>query len=212
VVKTLRLLLAIALLLIGPQAHAHGSVKGLGDFMGGFLHPLFEPAHLVALIALLLLVAQRGIHESTAVIGTLALATAVGLTAAVMGWPASTDTALLIAALLAGLTVTLARALPQTVLMVLAAAIGLGIGLGSEPEGLKGARLFVCLAGTWFGTCLYAISGGTLLEEFKRPWTPVLIRVVGSWMTATALLVLTLHTVGPPATLHGGTTSHSQGR
>ncbi len=207
-----RIALALALLLLGPQAQAHGSVKGLGDFMGGFLHPLFEPAHLVALIALLLLIAQRGVAHSTAIVGALAAATATGLAAAAMGWPASTDTALLIAALSTGLIVTLARALPQAMLMVLAAAIGLGIGLGSEPEGLKGASRFVCLAGTWLGTCLYAISGGTLLEEFKRPWTPVLIRVVGSWMTATALLVLALHTVGPHATRNDRTTSHQAGR
>lgn len=211
-VNSRRIAVAIVLILLGPPAQAHGSVKGLGDFMSGFLHPLFEPAHLVALISLLLLVAQRGIHESTAVIGSLAAATAVGLSAAAMGWPASTNTVLLIAGLLTGLTVTIARALPNVVLVVLATTIGLGIGLASAPEGAKGSSCFISLAGTWFGACLYAISGATLLDEFKRPWTPVLIRAVGSWMTATALLVLALQTVGPPATVNGGAISHPLGR
>lgn len=65
-------------------------------------------------------------------------------------------------------------------MVALAAGIGLGIGLGSDPEGMRGASRYANLAGTWFGTCLYAFSGATLLDEFKRPWIPVLIRVVGS--------------------------------
>ena len=194
-----RIALALALLLLGPQAQAHGSVKGLGDLMGGFLHPLFEPAHLVALIALLLLIAQRGVQASTATMVALAAATATGLAAAAMGWPASTDTALLLAASMTGVAVVVARPLPQMLVVALATGIGLGIGLGSDPEGLRGASRYADLAGTWFGTCLYAISGATLIDEFKRPWIPVLIRVVGSWMVATSVLVLALHTVGPRA-------------
>lgn len=207
-----RLVLALAFLLLGPQAQAHGSVQGLGNFMSGFLHPLFEPAHLVAVISLLLLVAQRGIHRSNAVIGTLAVATAAGLTAAVMGWPAWTDTALLLAAAFTGLAVVWARPLPQVWVLALAAGIGLGIGLGSDPEGLHGASRYANLAGTWLGTCLYAISGATVLDEVKSSWMPVLIRVVGSWMVATSLLVLALHTVAPQATLHGTATSQPLGR
>lgn len=99
------------------------------------------------------------------------------------------------------MVVVLARPLPQGLVVALAAGIGLGIGLGSDPEGLRGASRYANLAGTWFGTCLYAISGATLLDEFKRPWIPVLIRVVGSWMVATSVVVLALHTVAPSASL-----------
>lgn len=213
-VTTRRMALALALLLLGPQAQAHGSVKGLGDFMGGFLHPLFEPAHLVALIALLLLIAQRGVQASTAIMVALASTTATGLAAAAMGWPASTDTALLVVASLTGVVVVLARPLPQAmvVVVVLAASIGLGIGLGSDPEGLRGASRYADLAGTWFGTCLRAVSGATLIDEFKRPWIPVLIRVVGSRMVATSVLVLALHTVAPPASAPSIATSSSLSR
>lgn len=194
-------------MLLGTQAHAHGSVKGLGNFVGGFLHPLFEPAHLVALVALLLLIAQRGVQSSNASMVALATATATGLGAAAMGWPASTDTALLIAASLTGVAVVVARPLPQAGVMWLAGVVGLGIGLGSDPEGLSGLGRYAELAGTWFGTCLYAISGATLIEEFKRPWIPVLIRVVGSWMVATSVLVLALHTTMPSTTSPAGITA-----
>ncbi len=213
-VTTRRIALALALLLLGPQAQAHGSVNGLGDFMGGFLHPLFEPAHLVALIALLLRIAQRGVQASTAIMVALASTTTTGLAAAAMGWPASADTALLVVAWLTGVVVVLARPLPQAmvVVVVLAASIGLGIGLGSDPEGLRGASRYADLAGTWFGTCLCAVSGATLIDEFKRPWIPVLIRVVGSRMVATSVLVLALHTVAPPASAPSIATSPSLSR
>lgn len=194
-----RIALALALMLLGPQAHAHGSVKGLGDFMEGFLHPLFEPTHLVALMALLLLIAQRGVQMSSESMIALAAATATGLAAAAMGWQVSTDTALLVAAALTGVTVVLARPLPQALVALLTIAIGLGIGLGSYPEGLRGASRYADLAGTWFGTCLYVISGATLIDEVKRPWIPVLIRVVGSWVVATSVLVLALHAAAPPS-------------
>lgn len=202
-VSARRLALALALMSLGSSAQAHGSIKGLGDFMGGFLHPLFEPAHLVALMSLLLLIAQRGVQSSSAGMLALATTTGIGLGAAAMGWPGATDTPLLVVASLTGVAVVVARPLPQTVIVLLAGAMGLGIGLGSNPEGLLGASRYAQLAGTWLGTCLYAISGATLLEEFKRPWIPVLIRVVGSWMVATSVLVLALHAVEPKGDSHG---------
>lgn len=195
--------LALWLLSFGPQAQAHGSVRGLGDFMGGFVHPLLEPTHLVALIALSLLIAQRGLQRSSRTLVALAAASAAGLLMAASGWSASTDTPLLVAASLAGLIVMVARPLPLPVDWLAAAAIGLGLGLGSAPEGLQGASRALCLLGTWFGIGLCTVCGPTLLEELKRPWVPLLIRVVGSWMTATALLVLALHTLVPRATLEG---------
>lgn len=199
-----RLALGLALLLLGPRAHAHGSVQGLGDFMGGFLHPLFEPAHIVALLSLLLLMAQRGMRASNPTLLSLAAATATGLAAATMGFSVPTDTALLVAAALTGLAVVVARPLPQSLHLLLAAGIGLGIGLGSNPESLQGASRYAALAGTWLGACLYPISGATLLEECKRPWVTVLIRVVGSWMVAASVLVLALQAVGPSSTQDGG--------
>lgn len=189
-----RIALAFALLTIGPAAQAHGSAQGLGSFMGGFFHPLFEAAHLVALVALMLLVAQRGVQASTFTLLGLAAAAAAGLVAAAMGWPASTDVALLAVAAVMGVTVVVARPLPHVLEVMLAAGVGLGIGLGSEPEGLLGAGRYAGLAGTWLGTCLYVISGATVFDEFKRPWISVLIRVLGSWMVATSVLVLALQT------------------
>ena len=108
-----------------------------------------------------------------------------------------------------GVAVVVARPLPQMLVVALATGIGLGIGLGSDPEGLRGASRYADLAGTWFGTCLYAISGATLIDEFKRPWIPVLIRVVGSWMVATSVLVLALHTVAQPAADQSLANNHS---
>lgn len=196
---TKRLLLALSLPALCGRAQAHGSVRGLGDFFGGFVHPLVEPAHLVALVALLLLVAQRGVRASTATMVALAAGSAAGLAVAAGGWPAPSEIPLLVVAALTGLIVTVARAGPGALHLAIGAAVGLGIGVGSAPEDLQGASRWVSLAGTWLGTCMLVASGATLLEELRRPWVPVLTRVVASWMTATALLVLALHTAAPKA-------------
>ena len=190
---------ALGLLSFGTQAQAHGSVRGLGDFMGGFVHPLLEPAHLVALVVLVLLVAQRGMQRSLASLGVLAVAAAAGLLAAATGWHALTDTPLLVVASLTGLGVVVARPLPPPAYALAAASIGLGIGLGSDPEGLTGSSRYVCLLGTWLGTCMVAIGSAVVIDELKRPWVPLLIRVVGSWMTATALLVLAVQVLAHPS-------------
>ncbi len=168
--------------------------------MGGFLHPLLEPAQLVTLIALLLLVGQQGTDRAHTAIWSLMAATATGLVTALSGWPVATDIPLLVAAALTGLAVTAARPLPVWAYLVLGAAAGLGIGLGSEPEGLQGTARVASVCGTWVGACMYLISGSTVVQEIRPPWGRVLIRVVGSWMTACAILVLTLHGVAPPRT------------
>lgn len=196
-----RIGLALWLSSLAPLAHAHGSVRGLGAFMGGFLHPLLEPAQLVALIALLLLVGQQGTHRANTAIWALIASTATGLVVALNGWVMAADTPLLMAAALTGLAVTVARPLPVFAYLMLGAAIGLGIGLGFDPQGLQGAARIATAAGTWMGTGMYVIGGSTAVVEIKPPWARVLIRVVGSWMTACAVLVLALHGVASPATL-----------
>ena len=46
-------------LLLRRSAGAHTAVPGLGEFASGFLHPFFTPPHLLALLALGLLLGQR---------------------------------------------------------------------------------------------------------------------------------------------------------
>ena len=54
--------LTAALLLLAPGvALAHGPMPGVGSFYGGLLHPVMVPSHLITLVALGLLIGQRGL-------------------------------------------------------------------------------------------------------------------------------------------------------
>jgi urease accessory protein len=197
-VKPLRrwLALALTLALTASDACAHGAVKGLGDFGGGFVHPLIEPAHLVALIALALLVGQRGVMASKGSLIGLAAASAIGLLCACFDWPSDTDNLLLGAAAITGVAVMVARPVPAAMCAVVGAWIGFGIGVGTVPEGLSGSVRVMSLLGTWLGVNFCALCAATFIQEGRRPWMRVLVRVAASWMTACAVLVLALHASG----------------
>jgi len=190
---TLARSLTLALGLTASEAYAHGAVKGLGNFGGGFVHPLIEPAHLVALIALALLIGQRGVMAAKGSLIGLAAASAIGLLFAGFDSTPDTDNLLLGAAAASGVAVMVARPLPAVVGSLLGAWIGFGIGVGTVPEGLIGSMRFMSVLGTWLGINFCTLCAATFIQEGKRPWMLVLVRVAGSWMTACALLVLALH-------------------
>jgi hypothetical protein len=188
--------LTLALSLTASEAYAHGAVKGLGNFGGGFVHPLIEPAHLVALIALALLIGQRGVVAAKGSLIGLAAASAIGLLFAGFDSTPDTDNLLLGAAAASGVAVMVARPLPAVVGSLLGAWIGFGIGVGTVPEGLIGSMRFMSVLGTWLGINFCTLCAATFIQEAKRPWLLVLVRVAGSWVTACAVLVLALHASG----------------
>lgn len=184
--------LGLLLTAAASNAFAHGAIKGFGSFAGGVIHPLIEPAHLVALVTLALMVGQRGIVPSKWTLIALSACAALGLLVASQGTAFGTDGLVLAAACVAGLAVMAARPLPAAVCALLGGAIGLGIGLGTDPEGLKAGAIVASQAGTWLGASFSVLSAGTLISEARHAWMRILVRVAASWMTAVALLVLAL--------------------
>ena len=53
------LLAAMAFVLSAQPAFAHPAPLGIGGFPGGLIHPLFVPAHAMAVVALGLLIGQQ---------------------------------------------------------------------------------------------------------------------------------------------------------
>ena len=189
---------AVALLAASHAAEAHGSVEGLGSFFGGLFHPVVEPAHLISMLALGLLLGQRGLRASHPALPCLALGAAAGVIAAGLGWGQATDTPLLLAAGLAGVTVAASLPLPVGALALLSALMGLGIGLGSAPESGTSTAQAVMLLGTLLGIVGWTADVALISFELKRRWLRIAIRVVGSWLSACAMLVLALWSVGRP--------------
>lgn len=192
----LTLTLALGLASGASDVFAHGAIKGIGNFGSGFVHPLVEASHLTALLGLALLFGQRGVLTVQRALLALSGAVALGLVGAASGWPGNTDDLLLVLAGAVGLAVVFARPLPPLVYVIAGGAIGLGIGLGTSHEEMKGGAYVAAMAGTWLGASFCTLSAATFIGEAKRPWMQILVRVAASWITASALLVLALRLSG----------------
>jgi urease accessory protein len=190
-----------ALLAACGEASAHGSIQGIDHFSGGLLHPLVEPTHLIALVALGLLLGQRGIARAEAALFAFAAGVVVGLLGAGFGWTVDTDLPLLAIAMLSGIGVAMSLALPGLICAAIAAAVGAGIGVASNPEAYAGSAMLAALGGAGIGAMLWLLTIAALVNMMKRPWLRILVRVVGSWASASSVLVLALWISGKhPAT------------
>jgi urease accessory protein len=196
--------LFIALLALSGEAAAHGSVKGLGNFSNGFLHPLIEPTHLISLVALGLVIGQRGLERSEPAASCFAAGSVAGLALAGFGWTLETEVPLLAIAALAGILVATSATLPRLIYGVGAALFGLGIGLGSRPELASGSAMIATLVGAGLGANVWMLNVVALVMLLKRPWLLILVRVVGSWASASAILVLALWISGRHAPVPSG--------
>ncbi|MBL8328473.1 MAG: HupE/UreJ family protein [Rubrivivax sp.] len=188
-------LVAAALAAAAPAAQAHSPIEGMGPFASGLLHPLVEPALLVSLAALGLLLGQAARGRVASVQRALlvfALALLAGLAAhRVAGDPDLTRGLLLLGGLIGVIVATAAR-LPAAVLLSVAAVVGLAAGLGSGPSGVQGQTYWVMLCGTALGTLLLPAWVMAVVSPMRRAWMQIAVRVLGSWLAAVALLVLSL--------------------
>ena len=192
-----RTLVTAAAALLPLAAQAHSAVPGIGHFYNGALHPFVVIPHLMALIALGLWTGQRGMQAVGGIAAAFGAGLAVGLALALTTAMPDTDLVVLCGAALVGLGVAIARPLPGWLAGLFTAALGLSIGLGSAPEGLQGAACWASVAGTAGGALLAVLWTAAMASLGTAPWVRIVVRVLGSWLTASALLVLALTWVGP---------------
>jgi hydrogenase/urease accessory protein HupE len=167
----------------------------------GLLNPLTVPAHALAVLALGLLIGRQppGWRQVTAT-----AAFAAGLIAGVAAIVLATrqdaaGDALLAATAAAAALVALAKQLPNWTCAALALAIGLALALDSPPQAISIAVATVTLAGTVLGACLALAIIAAVAGRLRRPWQRIGMRIVGSWVAASAILVLALHFARGPA-------------
>lgn len=184
-----------ALLLLAPEvALAHSPMPGIGYFYGGILHPAMVPSHLVALVALGLLVGQRGVAAMRLSHPCFLLALVAGLIYA--GFfpdaPAETETVLLVIAGCCGLAVASQLPAHRGIIASTTLLTAFVIGADSGVAGLDRRETFGAMLGAGVGACILFIAVAGLTEMPRRDWQRILIRVLGSWCAASAVLVLAL--------------------
>lgn len=189
--RTLRRFVPLAALL-PLAARAHAPIPGIEGFYAGLAHPLRDPATLLTLLAVALLLAR--LPPASWRRGWVALATgvAVGAAAGLLLAPRpGFSLALLAAGLLAALLGTLPRPMPG--LRPLAAVCGAGLGVAVVPDPGAAADRLVTLAGalvTLAAAPVFAygaLSG--LVARLPGAAGRVIVRILQAWIAAVALLL-----------------------
>ena len=98
-------------------------------------------------------------------------------------------------ALVTGVLVALARPLPEATGCVLAVATGFAIALDSPPEVISVREANIMLIGTAFGASILLVAVVEAASRLTRNWQRIGARIFGSWIAASAILVLALRLV-----------------
>jgi urease accessory protein len=186
----LRVLVAVAFLFWAGPAFAHLPIEGVGGFYGGLLHPILVPAQALSVAALGLFIGRRPgrrigllIFAAALVAGLLAIALAVELP---VGSVMLANTALL------GALVAAAWTPPPPLGWLLAAIAGATLALDSPPQAITIREANVMLIGTAVGGCIAVAAVVTITRYLSSAWQQLAIRVLGSWIAASAILVLAM--------------------
>jgi urease accessory protein len=184
-------LVLLGLVLNAQPALAHAVPLGIPGFFGGLLHPAFVPAHLMAALGLGILIGQQAPRWGRAAPATFIVSLIAALAVLTSGVvPRFAGEAVLLLALASGALAALARPLPEGAGCALAALTGIAIGLDSPPEVVVVRQAHLMLIGTAFGGGLLLIMIVEIASRLTHPWQRIAARILGSWIAASAVLVL----------------------
>ena len=185
--------LAVALPVLLPieEACAHPAFAGATGFYGGLLHPLFVPTHAIAVLSLGLLIGPQMPHGRWPVALAYAAGLGIGFAAMILAFaPRFSAEALLAITAIVGALVALARVLPWPVTCVLALAVGIALALDSSPGGISVREANVIIVGTFCGAVILLWVILVVVASFRREWQKLGMRILGSWIAASAVLGL----------------------
>lgn len=185
--------LGAALTLALPGTAAAHAFPNVGDFYAGMLHPMVTLEAILPLLALAMLAGQQGREAAIRVLVALPPALLAGVVwgSAARGAPHLVPVLLAALALLGGL-VAGGWALPVPIILTFAAVLGALIGFANGAELAAGEsvlRFALGVALTGLLVVAYVIGG---VRRLSAPWTRIAVRVAGSWLAATGLMVLAL--------------------
>jgi urease accessory protein len=187
--------LVLVILTSTTPAFAHSPIMGIGGVLGGMLHALLIPEHGLSLLALGLALGQQEQSVRRAGILIFVIALTCGLVAAAfsLGETLAADALLTATGILGLLVVTMW--IPTYLLWALAAIAGLTIALDSRPEVASNEEAIRMLLGSGLGAAASLAIVAEVSFLLKSNAQRIVARVVGSWITAIAILVLSLRIV-----------------
>jgi hydrogenase/urease accessory protein HupE len=182
---------AFATALLPAPAEAHLVTTGLGPIYDGISHVLLSPEDLVPVLAMALLAGLNGPTAGRRTLVALTGAWLLGGTAGYLTGSSGLPGAVAAASFLVLGALTAAdRRLSSSIVTALAAAVGFlhgwlnGTGLA---EGQRDALALVGIAGAVFVLVTIAAA---FVVSLQATWARIAVRVAGSWVAATGLLML----------------------
>ena len=191
----LRAALIACLLVVTTPAMAHAPVMGIGGVFGGVLHALLIPEHGLSLVALGLVVGRQehAPRRWALLIFTAALTVGLVATALKLETTLAVDVLLLATGIL-GLLMAAAWA-PPILASVLSIFIGLAFALDSAPDATSADELNRMLIGSGLGAAVALVTVAESSAFLQGSAPSIVMRVLGSWTAAIAILVLSLRVV-----------------
>ncbi|MDX1346187.1 MAG: HupE/UreJ family protein [Sedimenticolaceae bacterium] len=190
----MRLLFTLLLACMPGVVLAHAPIEGMDSFYNGVLHPVLVPAHLLAIVSAGLLIGQQGVKRMQLPLITFLLVLIAALTVTGQFDLALPESAgemyLLSMAVLCGVLVALELELSYLPLMAIAVVVALLVGFDSSQPELQGRAKLAILTGTGVGGFLLILYAAAAAEFASRAWQKIGIRILGSWATASAFIVL----------------------
>jgi hypothetical protein len=185
----------LAFLLSTTPALAHSPIMGIGGVAGGVLHALLIPEHGLGLLALGLVLGLLERQARRVGFAVFVAALLCGLIAAAfaVGEALAADILLAATGILGLLVVTLWT--PAALAWGAAAIVGLTIALDSRPEVASNAEAIPMLVGSGIGAILALVIVAEVSFLLRSNAQRIVARVMGSWITAIAILVLSLRIV-----------------
>jgi len=166
----------------------------MSGLLGGLLHPLAVPAHVLALLAIGLLIGQQ--RQPLLLLAAFAVGLAAGLGALASAFATTSAANVLLAAtIVSALLVALAYPVPAFLSVPLLAIASIALGLDSPPEAISIAVAIAMLIGTGIGAGLVVAVVAAGVSRLVGPWQQIGVRILGSWTAASAILVLALRFV-----------------
>ena len=182
-------------LLLPMSAWAIGS-PSTNFFMKGLYHPMMVPAHIIAMFALGLLLGQQGWHTIRVVLPIFILVLIASLIITryqSASWEA--ELVLLPLAAVTGLLVViklnLGIAVPLLISIIAAIVIGMDSAVPRIP-GLQTAKIYSHLAGSGVFASGLLLIISLIAASLHKLLDGVILRILGAWSTAGAVLVVTL--------------------
>lgn len=184
--------LAAAVVLFSPAtARAHLVTTGLGPFYDGIGHLLASPDDLVPVLAMALLAGLSGRRAGRLTLFVLPLAWAAGgLAGYGLHGPVLRGTPAVVSFLALGILIASGRQLPAALVAALAAGLGMVHGWLNGAAIAAGGREAVGLAGIAAVTFVLVALVAAAVVSLRKPWMRIVVRVAGSWVAATGLLML----------------------